>query len=180
MQHFVLTYRYVDDYMARRDAYRAEHLARLQKAVDDGFVLAVGVLPESLSALIVCYANSADEVRAFAKDDPYNHAGLITSLKLSPGWWPSDCPRSSSRNDCRRRSSPAIAASGRRLFNSAPHQGRLESSGIDSHRRRNSFHQTLSVRSRLSGSQGQRRRGDFALRDLAPQCLSVGKTAQSG
>ena len=48
MQHFVLTYRYVDDYMARRDAYRAEHLARLQKAVDDGFVLAVGVLPESL------------------------------------------------------------------------------------------------------------------------------------
>ena len=43
MQHFVLTYRYVDDYMARRDAYRAEHLARLQKAVDDGFVLAVGV-----------------------------------------------------------------------------------------------------------------------------------------
>lgn len=84
MQHFVLTYRYVDDYMARRDAYRAEHLARLQKAVDDGFVLAVGVLPESLSALIVCYANSADEVRAFAKDDPYNHAGLITSLEVEP------------------------------------------------------------------------------------------------
>jgi uncharacterized protein YciI len=84
MQHFVLTYRYVDDYMARRDAYRAEHLARLQKAVDDGFVLAVGVLPESLSALIVCYANSADEVRAFAKDDPYNHAGLITSFEVEP------------------------------------------------------------------------------------------------
>ena len=79
-----LTYRYVDDYMARRDAYRAEHLARLQKAVDDGFVLAVGVLPESLSALIVCYANSADEVRAFAKDDPYNHAGLITSFEVEP------------------------------------------------------------------------------------------------
>ena len=66
------------------DAYRAEHLARLQKAVDDGFVLAVGVLPESLSALIVCYANSADEVRAFAKDDPYNHAGLITSFEVEP------------------------------------------------------------------------------------------------
>lgn len=27
---------------------------------------------------------------------------------------------------------------------------------------------------------GQRRRGDFALRDLAPQCLSIGETAQSG
>ena len=84
MQHFVLTYRYVDDYMARRDAYRAVHLARLQKAVDDGFVLAVGVLPESLSALIVCYANSAHVVRAFAKDDPYNHAGLITSYEVEP------------------------------------------------------------------------------------------------
>ena len=47
-------------------------------------VLAVGVLPESLSALIVCYANSADEVRAFAKDDPYNHAGLITSFEVEP------------------------------------------------------------------------------------------------
>ena len=77
MQHFVLTYRYVDDYMARRDAFRAEHLARLQKAVDDGLVLAAGVLPESLSALIVCRANSADELRAFAKDDPYYHAGAF-------------------------------------------------------------------------------------------------------
>lgn len=84
MQHFVLTYRYVDDYMARRDSFRAEHLARLQKAVDDGLVLAAGVLPESLSALIVCRANSADELRAFAKDDPYYHAGLITSFEVEP------------------------------------------------------------------------------------------------
>lgn len=83
MQHFVLTYRYVDDYMARRDAFRAEHLARLQKAVDDGLVLAAGVLPESLSALIVCRANSADEL-CFAKDDPYYHAGLITSFEVEP------------------------------------------------------------------------------------------------
>lgn len=84
MQHFVLTYRYVDDYMARRDAFRAEHLARLQKAVDDGLVLAAGVLPESLSALIVCRANAADELRAFAKDDPYYHAGLIASFEVEP------------------------------------------------------------------------------------------------
>ena len=70
--------------MARREAYRAEHLARLQKAVDDGFVLAVGVLPESLSALIVCYANSAEEVLAFGIDDRYIHGGLITSFEVEP------------------------------------------------------------------------------------------------
>mgnify|MGYP000705450637 FL=1 len=46
------------------------------------FVLAAGVLPESLSALIVCRANSADELRAFAKDDPYYHAGLIASFEV--------------------------------------------------------------------------------------------------
>jgi len=32
----------------------------------------------------VCRANSADELRAFAKDDPYYHAGLITSFEVEP------------------------------------------------------------------------------------------------
>lgn len=81
MKHFVLTYHYVKDYMARRDAYRAEHLARIQKAVDDGFILGAGVLPKEPSALIVCYAQSIDEVRAFAENDPYNKAGLIASYE---------------------------------------------------------------------------------------------------
>ena len=93
MQHFVLTYRYVDDYMARRDAFRAEHLARLQKAVDeyesgqksaDKFIALVKKYQNFEKLDTVCRANSADELRAFAKDDPYYHAGLIASFEVEP------------------------------------------------------------------------------------------------
>lgn len=43
MKHFVLIYNYVEDYMARRDAYRAEHLARIRAEVEAGRILAAGV-----------------------------------------------------------------------------------------------------------------------------------------
>lgn len=75
MKHFVLIYNYVEDYMARRDAYRAE--------VEVGRILAAGVLPEGPRALLICYADSSDAVRAFALGDPYYKAGLIASFEVS-------------------------------------------------------------------------------------------------
>ncbi len=83
MKHFVLTYHYVKDYMQRRDAFRAEHLARVRQAVDEGRILAAGVLPEEPSALIVFYAESAEAARAFAEGDPYFKGGLISSYEVS-------------------------------------------------------------------------------------------------
>lgn len=83
MKHFVLIYNYVEDYMARRDAYRAEHLARIRAEVEVGRILAAGVLPEGLRALLICYADSSDAVRAFALGDPYYKAGLIASFEVS-------------------------------------------------------------------------------------------------
>lgn len=82
MKHFVLTYHYVEDYMARRDAFRAEHLARISSALEQGRILAAGVLPQGPRALIVFYADSADEVKAFAEGDPYYKAGLIASFEI--------------------------------------------------------------------------------------------------
>lgn len=82
MQHYVLTYHYVKDYMARRDAYRAQHLQRVQDAVRDGLILGVGVMPKEPSALLIFYADNADQVRAFAQGDPYFAAGLITSFDV--------------------------------------------------------------------------------------------------
>lgn len=82
MKHFVLIYHYVEDYMARRDAFRAEHLARIGKAVEAGRILGAGVLPEGPRALLVFYAESREEVCAFAEGDPYYKAGLIASYEV--------------------------------------------------------------------------------------------------
>lgn len=81
MKHFALTYHYVKDYMARREVCRAQHLARIQEAVDRGRILAAGVLPKEPGALIVFYAESIDEVLDFAENDPYNKAGLIAAYQ---------------------------------------------------------------------------------------------------
>lgn len=81
-KHYVLIYHYVADYMARRNAFRAEHLARIQQKVDEGFVLGAGVLPKEPAALILCYADSSAEVEDFAKNDPYYKAGLIASFEV--------------------------------------------------------------------------------------------------
>lgn len=84
MQHFVLVYHYVSDYMARRDAVRPQHLARIGKAIKEGRILVAGVLPDEPAALIVFYTENADEVHVFAQSDPYNAAGLIDSYEVRP------------------------------------------------------------------------------------------------
>ncbi len=83
MQHFVLTYHYVSDYMQQRDAFRAEHLARIAKLVKESKILAAGVTPEEPGAVLIFFTDAEDEVRRFAEGDPYFMNGLIASYEVN-------------------------------------------------------------------------------------------------
>ncbi len=81
-QHYVLRYNYVEDYFARRDAYRKEHLAHINKEVANGNILLTGVLPAQNGAMMIFYCDSADFVRDFAEKDPYMAAKLIADYEV--------------------------------------------------------------------------------------------------
>ncbi len=75
---FMLTFDYVPNIVERRQPYRAEHLARLHKARDDGTLIMAGAVTEPVDgALLVVTADSPGEVLAWAAEDPYARAGLI-------------------------------------------------------------------------------------------------------
>lgn len=80
--------------LARRQAARAEHLARLQALRDEGRLLVAGPCPAvdaedpgpagfSGSIVIARFA-SLDEARAWAEADPYVAAGVHDSVEVRP------------------------------------------------------------------------------------------------
>lgn len=81
-QHYVLKYEYTDDYMERRGPFRAEHLAQIQKAVDDGYLLLAGVTPKGPGAVLTFFCDSEEKVHEFARQDSYSRAGLIRNLTV--------------------------------------------------------------------------------------------------
>lgn len=86
MPYFVLRYEsVVDDYVARRAPFRAEHLRRLGDLRARGEVVmggAVGDPPEG--ALIVFLCDSPAVVETFVAADPYVQNGLIGSWRIQP------------------------------------------------------------------------------------------------
>ena len=86
--HAVLEYTYVDDYLQRRDAFRAQHLAAAWAAADRGELLLGGAVGDGdgpFSALIVFVGDDAlDRARAFAVADPYVTGGLVTEWTARP------------------------------------------------------------------------------------------------
>lgn len=83
--HFLLIYEYSNDYLERRGAFRTEHLQRAWQAHDAGQLLLGGVLNDPAdSAALVFTVDSAEQVKAFVKNDPYYQNGLITSYKILP------------------------------------------------------------------------------------------------
>ncbi len=80
---FMLSYTYVPEIVDRRQPYRAEHLERLRKARDDGFLIMAGATSDPVDgALIVVEAKDPGEVFAWAAGDPYTRAGLIRGLTV--------------------------------------------------------------------------------------------------
>ena len=79
---FALLYDTVDDYMARRPAFRAEHLALAERWRADGRLLVAGAFEPPDGALLIFRVESAAEVEAFVREDPYVRNGLVARWRI--------------------------------------------------------------------------------------------------
>jgi uncharacterized protein len=79
---FALLYEPVDDYVARRVKFRAGHLALAERWRAGGRLLAGGAFEPPDGALLVFRADSAEEVEAFVREDPYVRNGLVTRWRV--------------------------------------------------------------------------------------------------
>ncbi|HZA50568.1 MAG TPA: YciI-like protein [Myxococcaceae bacterium] len=80
--YFALFYDTVPDYLERRAPFRAEHLALAKEAQRAGRLILAGAFNPPEGALLVFRADSAAEVEAFARSDPYVRNGIVRSWRV--------------------------------------------------------------------------------------------------
>jgi uncharacterized protein YciI len=81
--HYLLLYDVVPDYVSRRAAFRAEHLALARAAYDRGELVLGGALAEPVDgAVLVFRGDSPAAAEAFAAADPYVKNGLVTRWRV--------------------------------------------------------------------------------------------------
>ena len=83
MPYYALFYEVVDDFMARRAAYRDEHLRLAREARARGDLVLAGALADPADgALIIFKGESPAGAEAFARQDPYVKNGLVSKWKV--------------------------------------------------------------------------------------------------
>ena len=82
MKHFLLTYTLAPDYLARRAALRAGHLALARAAAERGELLLGGALDPAEEAVLLFAGEDAGAAEAFARGDPYVANGLVTGWRV--------------------------------------------------------------------------------------------------
>ncbi|MFP3559707.1 YciI-like protein [Paraburkholderia sp. SIMBA_049] len=83
--HYQLIYELVDDYLSRREQYRAEHLALAKAATERGELVLAGALEDpSDQAVLVFEGDSPEAAESFARADPYVQNGLVKSWRVRP------------------------------------------------------------------------------------------------
>lgn len=83
--YFILFYKTADDYMERRPAFRAEHLALAQEAFERGEIVLAGALADPADgAVLVFKGDSPEAAENFARNDPYVKNGLIVEWHVRP------------------------------------------------------------------------------------------------
>jgi len=83
--YYALFYEAVDDFIARRGAFRDEHLRMAREAHARGELVLAGALADPANgALLVFQGESPAAAEAFARQDPYGRNGLITNWKVRP------------------------------------------------------------------------------------------------
>ena len=81
--HYILQYDLAPDYIDRRGAFRAEHLALAGKAHERGELVLAGALTEPADgALLVFRGPSPTAAETFAKADPYVINGLVKAWRV--------------------------------------------------------------------------------------------------
>jgi len=85
MAYYALLYDVVQDYVARRGAYREEHLRLARAAQSRGELVLAGALGDPVDgALLVFRVADRAGVEAFAKQDPYVVNGLVVHWQIRP------------------------------------------------------------------------------------------------
>jgi hypothetical protein len=81
--HYLLFYEVADDYLERRGAYRAEHLALAREAVERGEIVLGGALTDPVDTAIILFRGTSPAVaERFVAVDPYIKNGLVRSWRV--------------------------------------------------------------------------------------------------
>ncbi len=85
MPYFALFYDVVDDFVARRVPFRAEHLRLAGEAHNRGDIVLAGALVEPPdTALIIFRCGDKSVAEDFARRDPYVFNGLVKKWTVRP------------------------------------------------------------------------------------------------
>jgi hypothetical protein len=83
--HFLLIYRTAPDYLERRVAFRARHLALAWEAADRGELQLGGAAGDPIEGSILLFSgDSPAAAERFARADPYVTNGLILDWRVLP------------------------------------------------------------------------------------------------
>jgi len=83
MNYYALFYDVVDGFLARRAAYREEHLGLVREAHRRGELLLAGAFTDPADrALLVFRAPERSVAEDFAKSDPYVTRGLVARWEV--------------------------------------------------------------------------------------------------
>ena len=81
-QYSVLEYTLADDYLQRREALRADHLALARAAHERGELLLAGALPDPYDRALLVWTAPREVVERFVAADPYVRHGLVTGWTI--------------------------------------------------------------------------------------------------
>ena len=81
-EYNVLEYTLADDYLERREALRADHLALLRAAHERGELLLAGALPDPYDRALLVWTAPRETVERFVEQDPYVVHGLVTGWTI--------------------------------------------------------------------------------------------------
>lgn len=81
--HLAMLYDYVPDIVERRAPHREDHLARIRRGTESGAIVMAGALGDPpTGALIIFAGEDAGAAAAWAEEDPYVRAGLVTGRRV--------------------------------------------------------------------------------------------------
>jgi uncharacterized protein YciI len=83
-RYSVLEYTLADDYLERRAALRADHLALAPAAHERGELVMAGALPDPYDRALLVWTAPREVVERFAESDPYVVNGLVTGWTIRP------------------------------------------------------------------------------------------------
>ncbi len=81
--HYILFYDVVEDFVTKREPFRAAHLELARRAHQRDELVLAGALADPVDgAVLVFQGSSPDVAEAFARSDPYVTNGLVTRWRV--------------------------------------------------------------------------------------------------